>query len=52
MAIVIQVKTEDHLENVRKWVTDAFNLIPNKNLGPQDYGNMDGNGERDTEVCG
>ena len=42
MAVVIQVQTEDNLEEVRKWVTDAFSLIPNKELGPQDYNSLDG----------
>ena len=32
-------------------MTESFNLIPNKNLGPQDYANLDANGERNTEVC-
>ena len=52
MKLVVQVRTEDKLKAVKKWVTDAFSIIPNKKLGPQNYRNLDRNGKRSTPICG
>ena len=35
MKLVVQVKTSDNLKDVREWVTESFNTIPNDNLGAQ-----------------
>ena len=33
MKLVIQVKTKDNMAEVRKWITEYFSRIKNKNLG-------------------
>ena len=33
ITVVIQVKTNDDMQEVRKWVTKSFGSIENKNLG-------------------
>ena len=33
MKLVVQVKTKDQMSAVKKWVTESFSRIPNKNLG-------------------
>ena len=33
MKLVLQVKTKDNMAEVRKWVTEYFSRIKNKNLG-------------------
>ena len=35
--LVIQVKTDDNLKQVREWVEKSFGIIENKNLGEQDF---------------
>ena len=37
---------------MRQWVTNAFGRIPKKELGPQNYTNLDRLGKRDTPACG
>ena len=37
MKLVVQVKTKDNMVAVRKWVTNSFSRIENRNLGKQDY---------------
>ena len=34
MKLVVQVKMGDNVNDVKKWITEAFSTIPNKNLGP------------------
>ena len=33
MKLVVHVKTNDNMESVKKWVTESFSKIENKNLG-------------------
>ena len=50
MKLVIQVHTTDHLKQVKKWVTQAFSIIPMRELPPQHYANMDRNGQISNEA--
>ena len=33
MKLVVQVKTKDHMAEVKRWVTESFSKVENKNLG-------------------
>ena len=37
LKVVIQVKTEDDLAELRQWVTESFSIIENKGLGLQNF---------------
>ena len=37
LKVVIQVKTEDDLAELRTWVTESFSIIENKCLGLQNF---------------
>ena len=34
---MIQVKTKDNCQELRRWIEESFGKIENKNLGPQDF---------------
>ena len=50
--LVVQVKTEDNMKEVKKWVTESFNLIPNKNLGRQDFSKIANDGSTTSPSVG
>ena len=37
LKVVIQVKTEDDMAELRTWVTESFGVIENKSFGFQDF---------------
>ena len=41
MKLVIQVKTNDDISEVKEWVKSSMRIIENKSLGLQDYSKMD-----------
>ena len=41
MKLVIQVKSEDNLVELRQWVMTSFSIIKKKVLGKQDYSKID-----------
>ena len=35
--LVVQVKSEDNMKEVKQWVKESFSAIPNKNIGRQNF---------------
>ena len=44
MKVCIQVKSHDNLQELRGWVEETLSIIPNKNLGVQDFSQFTKNG--------
>lgn len=50
--LVVQVKTEDNLEELTKWIQESFSVIPNKSLGLQDFSQYTNSGKRESACTG
>ena len=47
--LVVQVKTQDNLEELTQWVTESFSIIENKGLGLQDFSQYASTGQKEPE---